>query len=143
MKFLLFLFSGFLIACSNPALAQCNSTSTTPISTLTNTLATTISSILSGISGLVSSLVGLVTGSIPRKLKTSIEVIDLYLMSFLMQNYSCIESRSVATSIRSYCSQLCYNSCPHYCSGLYLRSFRNSKLFGFSPVIHSPVVNRT
>ncbi len=95
MKFLLFLFSELLIACSNPALAQCNSKYMSSPSTITNCFATTISSFLPGISGLISSL-GLVTDCIPSKCWTSIQVINIYLMWFLAQNYSSIEYRSVA-----------------------------------------------
>jgi len=60
MKCLLFLFSGLLIACSNPALAQnsCPQTGTGPISAITNSLANTVPQISSGINGLFSSLIG-------------------------------------------------------------------------------------
>jgi hypothetical protein len=77
MKFLLFLFSGLLIACSNPALAQCNSTNTGAVPTLANVLSTTISALLSTVGGLISNLVGLATGAIPGKLYTSVKVINL------------------------------------------------------------------
>ncbi len=47
MKFVLFLFSDLLIACSNPTLAQGNSVCTSSSSTLMNFLATSISSLIS------------------------------------------------------------------------------------------------
>ncbi len=134
MKFLLFLFSGFLIACSNRALAQsqCSSTSnstTNPISILTNAT----SSIVQLVTGLVSSIESIVfgifglifSGVLPRKLWNSIQIINLYLMWFLVQNYSCIEYRSVHTS--DHCLSVGLNNkyYPLFCFVNYLNIFRN------------------
>jgi hypothetical protein len=58
MKCLLFLFSGLLIACSNPALAQngCTPTGTGPVSAIANVAANAVSSISSKINSIFSNL---------------------------------------------------------------------------------------